>query len=261
MSRQRFVDRTVIITGAAGGIGSAAARRFSAEGAKLVLVDRDERQLAAVAESLSGPVVSAPADVSKEADVERYVATAVAQFGRIDVLFNNAGVQARMRPLIEVPLDDFERTFAVNVVGMFLGLKHVLPVMFEQRSGVVVNTSSTQGLEASQGTSAYDASKHAVAGLTKTAALEAAPYGVRVSSVHPGPVDTAMMADIAAMRSPDNPSAAYERASSVVPLGRLAQPDDIVNVVAFLASDEAAYISGVQYRIDGGMGAAGRLAR
>src|SRR5690606_18642487 len=115
--------------------------------------------------------------------------------------------------------------------------------------------------EASQGTSAYDSSKHAVTGLTKTAALGAAPYGVRVSSGHPGPVDTAMMADIAAMRSPDNPSAAYERASSVVPLGRLAQPDDIVNVVTFLASDEAAYISGVQYRIDGGMGAAGRLAR
>lgn len=261
MTDREFDGRTVVITGAAGGIGAAAARRFSAAGANLVLVDLEEARLAAVAETVSGPVVTVAADVSSEDDVARYVATAVAAFGRIDVFFNNAGVQARMRPLVEVPLDDFLRTFSVNVVGMFLGLKHVLPVMFEQRSGSVINTSSTQGLEASQGTSAYDASKHAVAGLTKTAALEAAPYGVRVNSIHPGPVDTAMMADIAGMRSPDDPSRAYERVNSVVPLGRMAQPDDVVNVVEFLASDRAAYITGGQHRIDGGMGAAGRLAR
>jgi len=261
MTARGFAGKTVVITGGAGGIGTAAARRFSAEGANLVLVDRDATHLAAVAGSLPGPATTVQADVSSEADVERYVATALAEFGGIDVFFNNAGVQARVRPLVEVPLDDFLRTFSVNVVGMFLGLKHVLPVMYERRAGSVINTSSTQGLEASQGTSVYDASKHAVTGLTKSAALEAAPFGVRVNSIHPGPVDTPMMVDMAEMRSPDDPSKAYERINGVIPLGRMAQPEDIVNLVAFLASDQASYITGAQYRVDGGAGAAGRMAR
>jgi 3alpha(or 20beta)-hydroxysteroid dehydrogenase len=261
MSSSTFAGKTVVITGGAGGIGAAAARRFLAESANVVLVDRDAAQLAAVAESLDGPLITVEADVSLEADVERYVATAVATFGGIDVFFNNAGVQARVRPLIEVPLDDFQRTFAVNVVGVFLGLKHVLPIMYARWAGSVINTSSIQGLEGSQGTAVYDSSKHAVTGLTKTAALESAPYGVRVNSIHPGPVETPMMVDMAEMRSPEEPAKAYDRIKSVIPLGRLAQPDDIVNLVAFLASDQAAYITGAQYRVDGGAGAAGRLAR
>lgn len=247
--------KVAIITRAAGGIGIETAKLFLEEGAKLALVDLSEEDLKEAAESLNAPdrVITIKADVSEEADVKNYVETTINEFERVDILFNNAGVTGKQTDIVDLELDDFKNIMSINAIGVFLGLKHVLPLLVEQRSGSIINTSSVDGLRGSPGLAPYSASKHAVVALTKTAALEVAESGVRVNSIHPSPVDTSMMEELE--KCSGDEETAKEEYISTIPLGRYAKADDISKLALFLASDDSTFISGSQYRIDGAMGA------
>lgn len=248
----RLENKVAIITGGAGVIGKVTAEKFLKEGAKVALVDLSEDALSKAKEELSshGEVLTVQADVTQESDVKNYVEKTKEQFGRIDVFFNNAGIEGKVAPIVEQEVENLDNVLNVNVRGVFLGLKHVLPALIEQGHGSVINTSSVAGLEGSPGVAPYIASKHAVAGLTKTAALEVAGNNVRVNSIHPSPVDSRMM------RSLEKGMATNQEAmAKTIPLGRYGESDDIGNLVLFLASDESTFITGAQYRIDGGMGA------
>ncbi|MES1038852.1 SDR family oxidoreductase [Peribacillus simplex] len=250
-----FSEKVVIVTGAAGGIGKETVKGFAEEGAKVVLVDLNQETLESTAKDLNltdGQYLLVVADVTKEEDVERYVAKTIDTFERIDVFFNNAGIEGKILPITEYPTDVFESVLNVNVMGVFYGLKHVLRVMKEQKSGSIINTSSISGLNGISGVSAYIASKHAVNGLTKTAALEMAPYGVRVNNINPSTVDTRIMRTFEEAASPDDVAAAREAFTQAIPLARYGTPEDIANLVLFLASDKASFITGTDHRIDGG---------
>lgn len=249
---RNFIEKVVVITGGTGGIGSITAELFLKQGAKLVIVDRDEQALKSLVKELQpfGQVIGIQADVTKEEDVQRYVRRTIEEFDRIDVFFNNAGVEGRIAPLVEQNIDDFENVMRVNVQGVFLGLKHVIPEMITNGGGSVINTSSVAGFEGSPGLSPYVASKHAVVGLTKTAAMEYASQNIRVNSIHPAPVNTRMMRSIEDGMGIDQEAMAYN-----IPLKRYAEPKEIANLVLFLASEKSSFITGAQYRIDGGMGA------
>lgn len=248
----RLDGKVTVITGGSGGIGKATAKRFLNEGAKVVLVDLFQDKLDEAKKDLEqlGEVLVVKADVTQEADVINYVKKAIEHFGKIDVFFNNAGIEGKVAPIIEQSVEDFDKVLAVNARGVFLGLKHVLPELYKNKAGSVINTSSVAGLDGSVFLSPYIASKHAVAGLTKTAAIESAPHNVRVNSVHPSPVHTQMMRSIEG-----GLNATIEQLEASIPLGRYGEVDDIANLVLFLASDESTFITGAQYRVDGGMGA------
>lgn len=253
-----LAGKAALITGGAGGIGAAAAELFLKAGARVTIVDRDEAALRTVADRLGalGDVAVVCADVTSEDDTLRYVREAIAAHGPIDAFFNNAGIEGAVRPLVDIDLADFERVMSVNVVGAFLGLKHVLPGMVERRTGSVINTSSGAGLHGTPGMAAYVASKHALVGLTKVAALETAAFGVRVNSIHPSAVDTRMMASLEAGFNPGDVQAARAKVISGIPAGRYATALDVAELALFLASDRSTFITGAQYRVDGGRGAA-----
>lgn len=253
----RLENKVAIITGGAGGIGKATARRFLEEGAKVVIVDMSSESLEATKKELTdlGDIHAVQADVTKEEDVANYVKESIATFGTVDVLFNNAGIEGKVQPLVDVAVEDFERVQAVNVLGVFLGLKHVLPVLTDKNSGSIINMSSNAGLDGTANLSPYVASKHAVAGLTKTAALELEGSEVRVNSVHPSPVNTRMMRSIESGFNTEDSESARRDFAGRIPLGRYAESVDVANLVLFLASDESSFVTGAQYRVDGGMGA------
>lgn len=254
---KRLQDRVALITGGSGGIGKATAARFLEEGARVVLVDLDADGLAAAQASLDGGdrVRTVVADVSREDDVQRYVQATLDAFGRIDVFFNNAGIEGKVAPLEAQDIAMFDKVIPVNVRGAYLGLKHVLPHMYAAGSGSVINTSSVAGLRGSAGVLPYVTSKHAVTGMTKVAALEAATHGVRFNPVHPSPVNTRMMRSLEAGFDPAHAEAAKAAMEQAIPLGRYGESEEIASLVLFLASDESRFITGAQYRIDGGMGA------
>ncbi|MCK7543258.1 SDR family oxidoreductase [Marinobacter bryozoorum] len=255
----RLKDKVAIITGGSGGIGKVTARRFLEEGASVVLVDLKEEDLQAAAGELkdAGKVVTVAADVSREEDVAGYVKKTMDEFGRVDIFFNNAGIEGKVAPITDQKIQDFDKVIAVNVRGVFLGLHHVLRVMQQQGYGSVINMSSVAGLMGSPGVAPYVASKHAVVGITKSAALEMGPHGVRVNSVHPSPVNTRMMRSLEEGFQPGHGEEAKAALTKDIPLGRYGESDDIASVVLFLASDESGFVTGAQYRIDGGMGAHG----
>ncbi|MEN8701871.1 SDR family NAD(P)-dependent oxidoreductase [Bacillus infantis] len=253
----RLEGKTAVITGGAGGIGKETAKQFLNEGAKVVIVDLFQESLDEAKAELDslGEVISVQGDVTKEEDVKNYVQKAIDAFGRIDIFFNNAGIEGKVQPIAETDLEDFLKVQNVNVAGAFLGLKHVMPVMTKQESGSIINTSSVAGFGGTPGVAPYVTSKHALVGLTKVAALEAAPFNVRVNSIHPSPVNTRMMRSLEAGFAPDNAEGAQEQFAQGIPLGRYGESEDIASLVVFLASDDSKFITGSQYRIDGGMAA------
>ncbi|WP_342071155.1 SDR family NAD(P)-dependent oxidoreductase [Yoonia algicola] len=250
-------NKTALITGGAAGIGLETARLFLREGARVMIVDLKQPDLDAAVAELSplGDIRSFAADVSDPDMTEAYVAATIGAFGRIDVFFNNAGIEGRVAPLVDQTIADFDRVMAVNVRGAFLGLQHVLPVMIGQGSGSIINMSSIAGLQGSANVAPYTTSKHAVVGLTKAAAIEAAPAGVRVNSVHPSPINTRMMRSLEEGFNPGHSTEVKQGLEATIPLGRYGESMDVAQLVLFLASDASAFITGAQYPVDGGMSA------
>lgn len=254
---KKLDGKVAVITGGAGSLGKTAAELFLKEGAKVVLVDRDERSLASCTEQLSefGEVISITADVSSENEVSGYVQQVLEKWGKIDVFLNNAGIIGKTVPLSDQTFEDFETIMNINVRGIFLGLKYVLPVMSRQKNGSIINTSSISGLAGSREGSLYSASKHAVVGLTKSVALEVSADSVRVNSIHPGPLNSKMMQEVEESDEFQSPSEVRSRIFSRIPLGRYGEMIEVSKLILFLASDDSQFITGSQYRIDGGIGA------
>lgn len=249
----RLAGKVAVITGGAGGIGAGAAKLFAAEGANVLIADLEEEALARTVRDIGSNRVShCAADVTRAADNERMFAVAEERYGGVDILLANAGIEGAVAPIVDTSEDDFDRVIAVNVKGVWLGLKSAIPRLKARGGGSIVITSSVAGITPTPNIAPYGASKHAVIGLMRAAARECAPLGIRVNTVNPAPVDTRMMRSLEAGMSPDDPQAAKERIAASIPLGRYAQPDDIAKVMLFLASDDAAFITGSIYKADGG---------
>jgi NAD(P)-dependent dehydrogenase (short-subunit alcohol dehydrogenase family) len=242
----------VLITGALTGIGRAAAFAFAREGNRVVVSGRHEdvgQALAAELREFGGKAEFIRADVRREDDVCDLVDRTVQRFGRLDAAVNSAGTEGKPGPVTEQTADSYAATFDTNVLGTLLSMKHELRVMLAQRGGSIVNVSSTYGHAGTPNASVYAAGKHAVEGLTTSAALEVAGSGVRVNAVAPGPIETGML---------DRFTGNAERKAglvSTVPLGRVGQPDEIANVILFLCSEKASFISGHVLSVDGGKSA------
>jgi NAD(P)-dependent dehydrogenase (short-subunit alcohol dehydrogenase family) len=250
-------DKVAVVTGAAGGIGSAVALRLSQEGARIALVDVDGDAADRTAAALPGEALAVAADVSTEPGVDAYMNAAIQRFGRIDAVHLNAGYAGRLVPLVDSDAEDFDRVMAVNVRGIYLGLRTAIRRMLEQDSGgSIVVTSSGLGLRGGQLWGPYAASKHAVLGLMRSASLEHARDGIRVNAVCPGFVDTAMVRPTEDMVDGDDRSAARAALENLVPLGRYARPAELAGLVAWLLSSESSYTTGGYYTADGGVDAA-----
>ena len=256
--RIRLDGKVAVVTGAAGVIGSATIGLLAERGARIVAVDRRRTDLETAIDGLpaSAQALAVTADVTDETEVTDYVRAAVDRFGTIDVFYNNAGVEGEVKPITEYSLETFRRVIDVNVIGVFLGLKHVLPVMRKQNSGSIINTASIAGLLGSPQIAVYSASKHAVIGLTRSAAWECTGTGVRVNCVCPGMIDSRMLSAILEGRNTGNAPVPQQKIVERIPARRLGQASEVASIVAFLASDEASYVSGSAYTVDGGRTAA-----
>jgi NAD(P)-dependent dehydrogenase (short-subunit alcohol dehydrogenase family) len=256
--RIRLDGKVAVVTGAAGVIGSATIRLLAERGARIVAVDRREQDLQTAIEDLpaSADAFAVAADVTSEDEVAEYVRATVDKFGTIDVFYNNAGIEGDIKPITEYSLESFRKVIDVNVVGVFLGMKHVLPVMLKQNKGSIINTASIAGLMGSPLIAVYSASKHAVIGLTKTAAWECTGTGVRVNCVCPGLIESRMLSTILQGRNGGNAPPPNDKIVERIPARRLGQGSEVASIVAFLASDEASYVSGSAYTVDGGRTAA-----
>lgn len=255
-----FAGKTAVITGAGNGIGRRTALAFAAAGAQVFAIDRDAEGVEATATVIrqqGGVARVESADVTQQDDVQRYVEAALKAYGRIDCFFNNAGIICKVAPIASYEVARFDEVMAVNVRGVFLGLRYVLPVMIAQGSGAVVNTASVAGLVGTPGMAPYVASKHAVIGLTKAAAGEVARNGVRVNAVCPGPINTDMIHRIEEQVDPADPAAVGRRYQAGLPSGRYGTSEEVAAVVLFLCSDLASNVSGAQYVVDGGRTAVG----
>ncbi|MBK7117124.1 MAG: glucose 1-dehydrogenase [Proteobacteria bacterium] len=251
----RHADRSIIVTGAAGAIGFATCEILAREGARLMMVDINAPRLNERATQLraSGArVETCAADCGEETEVRRYAAETVKAFGRIDGFFNNAGVEGALAPTHEYDVAEFDRLMRVNLRGVFLGLRHVLPDMVRRGSGAVVNMASIGSERGLAGACAYNATKHGVVGLTRTAASEVAQKGVRVNCVMPGVIETPLLLEVIEQLFPGNAQHGLEKLGQVATLNRCGKPEEVGNVVSFLLSDEASYVNGAQWEIDGG---------
>ena len=257
--RIRLDGRVAVVTGAAGVIGSATIGLLADRGAKIVAVDRRAADLDAAVKTLpaSAEALTVTADVTEEDGVKEYVRAAVDKFGTIDAFYNNAGIEGEVKAIQDYPLEAFRKVLDVNVVGVFLGMKYVLPVMLKQNKGSIINTASVAGLVGSPHIAVYSASKHAVIGLTKSAAWECTGTGVRINCVCPGLIESRMLNAIFQGRAGSNDaSPLIAKMVGRIPARRLGQASEVASIVAFLASDEASYVSGSAYTVDGGRTAA-----
>jgi len=251
----RLENKVALITGATSGIGRVTSVLFAKEGAKVVLVGRDEtkgKEVIKNIKSLGGEAMFVKADVSKESDVQQMIRIALKEYGKLDVLFNNAGIVGPIKNVVDIREDEWNELMNINVKGVFFGLKHAIPVMIKQRKGSIINTASECGIVGFPKYSAYCASKAAVILLTKAAALEYAHYGIRINCICPGATLTRMLEYEALTFNYKEPEKFYKMVSENIPLGRIAKPEEIANVVLFLASDESSYITGATISVDGG---------
>ena len=253
----RFDGKVAVITGGGGGIGSVTAKLLVEDGARVVLAGRTRQTLDQAAATLGKEACEiVQADVSLPEDNQRIISVAQDRFGGVDVFIANAGVGLPTWSIVDLPIESFDQVIAVNVRGVFLGLKSAIPAIRSRGKGSVVVVSSIAGLKArGTGNSAYVASKHAELGLVKTAAVECGPYGIRVNAVLPGPTDTVMIRELEAARAKDTGGSGREAILRGMPLARYGEPDEVGRLIAFLASDEASFCTGGIYTADGGFSA------
>jgi NAD(P)-dependent dehydrogenase (short-subunit alcohol dehydrogenase family) len=262
----RLSGKVAIVTGGAGGIGRAAGKLFVEEGARVLLVDLDEGALQqAVAHAGGGDAIGyVVADTTQPEQVQGFVDAAVERYGGVDVFLANAGIEGRVAPIPEYPIDVFDQVIAVNVRGVWLGLRSVIPAMQQRGGGSIVITASTAGIRGTAGTSAYTTSKHAVIGLMRSAALECASLGIRVNTVNPSPIETRMMRSLEQQRAENaeragdvtmTPEQIKQIGASRIALKRYGQPEEVARVMLFLASDESSFCTGGVYMADGGVSA------
>jgi len=254
---KNFENKTIIITGAAMGLGLAAAKELAARGANLALVDYNEKSLndakAEIANDFpDAKIITVVADVSNEEAVKNYVDETVKAFNRIDGLYNNAGIEGRQAGMTEYDVSVFKKVIDINLMGVYYGMRYVIPVMQKQNYGRIVNVASVGGIRGVLNQVAYVASKHAVSGMTKNAALEYGRYGVNTNAIAPGAILTPMVAEAFREVNPENPKAAETEYAQRNPVKRLGLPAEVAKVVAFLLSEYASYVNGQTIAIDGG---------
>jgi NAD(P)-dependent dehydrogenase (short-subunit alcohol dehydrogenase family) len=253
----RFNDKVAIVTGAAGILGRAAAERLADEGANLVCAGSGRTPLDETIGAVEGrgsKVVGVEADLSTPDGMQRVMQAAQDAFGRIDVMFNNAGIEGSVAPIIAYDDDVFDQLYRNNVKSTFLGIKYAAPIMAKQGGGVIVNMSSVTGLIGVPGIGPYVATKHAILGLTKTAAAELAEAKIRVVAICPGVIESPMMRRIEHGAAPEDPAAAHAAYAGLTAMKRYGLPTEVAAAVAFLASDDASYMTGTYLRVEGGMG-------
>ena len=254
----RLKDKVALITGAASGIGAGTARLFHAEGARVVLSDMQEGPGGALARELGDRARFVRCDVTSEADIAAAVDLAVSAFGGLDIMVNNAGIVGAVGPIAATPLEDWNRTLAILLTGVFLGTKHAARVMVPARKGVILSIASTAGVMGGLGPHAYTAAKHGVVGLTKSVASELAQYGIRVNAVAPGNTVTAMTAFVITGDGADHANASRTIAAGA-PLGIAATAQDPAYALLYLASDEARYVTGHTMLVDSGQTVSGGI--
>ena len=242
----RLDGKVAIITGGARGMGGATSRLFAAEGAKVVIADVLDKEGAALAQELKDSAIFQHHDVTDEASWSSVVAKAIATFGKVDILVNNAGILL-FKTLLDTSKADYERVLGVNLMGAFLGIKAVAPHMIERGTGSIVNVSSVDGMKGANSLGAYSSSKWGLRGLTRVAAMEFGHKGVRVNSIHPGGIDTAMGNPYSENRTEVN------KRYTMVPLQRVGDPIEAARTSLFLASDDSSYLCGAEIAVDGGM--------
>jgi 3alpha(or 20beta)-hydroxysteroid dehydrogenase len=243
----RLAGKVALITGAAQGQGAAEARRFAREGARVVVADVKYDAARGVAREIGASAMVAPLDVTDPEQWDRAVRATVQAFGGLDILVNNAGIAVPPTLLDEIALEDHHRILAVNLDGVLLGTRAVVAAMRERGGGAIVNISSIDGIVGVAGMASYTASKFAVTGLTRTAALELGRFGIRVNSIHPGVIASPMVD-----KAPAEVRARLDRLLALQPIPRMGTPDEVANLALFLASDESSYCTGAQFVIDGG---------
>jgi NAD(P)-dependent dehydrogenase (short-subunit alcohol dehydrogenase family) len=251
----RHTDRSIIVTGAAGAIGYATSEILARDGASVLLVDINAGKLAERTSALRAQghrVEHCVADCGEETDVSGYAQAALDAFGRIDGFFNNAGVEGKLAPTHEYDVAEFDRLMRVDLRGVFLGLRYVLPHMVKRGAGSVVNMASIGSERGLAGACAYNAAKHGVVGLTRTAASEVAQKGIRVNCVMPGVIETPLLVEVVEQLFHGDVQKGLARLGQVATLNRCGKPEEVGNVVSFLLSDEASYVNGAKWEIDGG---------
>lgn len=248
-------NKRIVITGGSGAIGKALAKELLAKGAKVLITDlKDEDLQTAKSELASDQLYVFKADVTKETEVAKYVKYAIDMMGGIDVFYNNAGIEGRVAPLDEYPLEVFDQLINVNIKGVYYGLRHVFPVMKKNKDGgSIIITSSVAGLMGTPNVLPYVTSKHAVIGMMKSAALEGAPHKIRVNTVNPSPVDNRMMRSLEEGFAPGAGAEAKKGFEQSIPLQRYATNEDVAKLMLFLGSDESSFITGTVNPVDGGM--------